>query len=138
MSCLVIHSQTLRERGYRMTPQRLAILQTLHHAGHLSPAQIYERVLKTGMTEATVYRTLDFLAANGIVNPTQVGGGHLSYELSGHDHHHLVCRVCGVQMDLEPKIFNKAISRIALQTGYQVDAGHLTFFGLCPECQTLT
>jgi Fur family transcriptional regulator, ferric uptake regulator len=135
MSCLAIHSRTLRERGYRMTPQRLAILQALHHGGHLSPAQIYERVHKTGMTEATVYRTLEFLAGNHVVHPTQVGGGHLAYELAGHDHHHLVCRVCGAQMDLEPDSFKEAISRIALQTGYQVDAGHLTFFGLCPECQ---
>ena len=135
MSCLANHSQTLRSRGYRMTPQRLAILQALHNGGHLSPAQIFERVNQTGMTEATVYRTLEFLAGNGVVNPTQVGGGHLTYELSGHAHHHLVCRVCGAQLDLDPDSLNNAISRIELQTGYLVGAGHLTFFGLCPECQ---
>lgn len=135
MSCLAIHSRTLRERGYRMTPQRLAILQALHNVGHLSPAQIYERVNQTGMTEATVYRTLEFLTGNGVVNPTQVGGGHLTYELAGRDHHHLVCRVCGAQLDLEPDSLNHAISRIEHQTGYLVDVGHLTLFGLCPDCQ---
>jgi Fur family ferric uptake transcriptional regulator len=135
MSCLVTHSQTLRARGYRMTHQRLAILQALHEDGHLSPAQIYERVSQTGMTEATVYRTLEFLTRNHIVHPTQIAGGHLTYELAGHDHHHLVCRVCGVQVDLEPDVLNAAISRIELQTGFQVDAGHLTFFGFCPKCK---
>jgi Fur family ferric uptake transcriptional regulator len=134
MSCIPTHSQTLRQRGYRMTPQRLAILQALHDGGHLSPAQIYERVHQTGMMEATVYRTLEFLAKNGVVNPTQVGGGHLTYELAGHEHHHLVCRVCSAQMDLEPDSLQDAISQLELQTGYQIDAGHLTFFGLCPEC----
>jgi Fur family transcriptional regulator, ferric uptake regulator len=135
MSCLATHSQTLRARGYRMTPQRLAILQALHAGGHLSPAQIYARIRAIGMTETTVYRTLEFLARNGVVHPTQVGGGHLTYELAGHDHHHLVCRVCGAQVDIEPDSLNDAISRINQQTGYQVEAGHLTFFGLCPECQ---
>ena len=134
MSCISQHTQTLRAHGYRMTPQRLSILQALHGAGHLSPAQIYERVHQTGMTETTVYRTLEFLAGNGVVNPTQVGGGHLAYELVGHDHHHLVCRACGAELNLEPDSLQEAISQLEHQTGYQIDAGHLTFFGLCPEC----
>jgi Fur family transcriptional regulator, ferric uptake regulator len=135
LSCISQHSQTLRSRGYRMTPQRLAVLQALHDGGHLSPAQIYERVSQTGMTETTVYRNLEFLAGNGVVNPTQVGGGHLTYELAGHDHHHLVCRACGTQVALEPALLQIAISQLEQQTGYQIEAGHLTFFGLCPECQ---
>ena len=134
MSCIPKHTQTLRERGFRMTPQRLSILQALHEGGHLSPGQIYERIRATGMTETTVYRTLEFLAENGIVHSAQNGGGHLTYELAGHDHHHLVCRVCGAQVDLAPDSFQEAISRLELQTGYQIDAGHLTFMGLCPEC----
>ena len=136
MSCIPRHTQTLRSRGYRMTPQRLAILQALHSGGHLSPGQVYERIRLTGMTETTVYRTLEFLAGNGVVNPTQIGGGHLTYELAGQDHHHLVCRVCGAQVDLAPDSFQAAISQIEQQTGYQIDAGHLTFFGLCPDCAT--
>ena len=43
MSCIPRLSKMLRSRGYRMTPQRLSILQALHDSGHLSPAQIYER-----------------------------------------------------------------------------------------------
>jgi Fur family transcriptional regulator, ferric uptake regulator len=135
LSCIPQHSQTLRSRGYRMTPQRLAVLQALHDGGHLSPSQIFERVSQTGMTETTVYRNLEFLAGNGVVNPTQVGGGHLTYELAGHDHHHLVCRGCGTQVALEPALLQNAISQLEQQTGYQIEAGHLTFFGLCPECQ---
>jgi len=134
MSCIPQHTETLRARGYRMTHQRLSILQALHAGGHLSPGQIYERIRAVGMTETTVYRTLEFLVENGVVNPAQVGGGHLTYELAGHNHHHLVCRACGTQVDLEPASLQQAISQLERQTGYQVDAGHLTFFGLCPEC----
>jgi Fur family transcriptional regulator, ferric uptake regulator len=135
MSCLPTHSQTLRQRGYRMTSQRLAILQALHAGGHLSPAQIYERVHQTGMNEATVYRTLEFLAGNGILLVADRGNGHLAYELSGETHHHLICRNCGAQLELDPALFAPTISQVENETGYRLNAGHLTFFGLCPECQ---
>jgi Fur family transcriptional regulator, ferric uptake regulator len=135
LSCIPRHTQTLRSRGYRMTTQRLTILQALHDGGHLSPGQVFERSRALGMTEPTVYRTLEFLARNGVVNPTQGLGGHLTYELVGHDHHHLVCRNCGAQLDLEPDVLNESVTRIQNQTGYQVEAGHMTFFGLCPDCQ---
>ena len=134
MSCLSLHSQTLRARGFRVTPQRLAILEALHSGGHLSPVEIYERVRQTGMTEATVYRTLEFLAENGIVYSAQNGGGHLTYELAGDSHYHLVCRSCGAQMEVDPALFAPAIHQVESQTGYHLTASHLTFFGLCPEC----
>ena len=135
MSCLSLHSQTLRERGFRVTPQRLAILEALHSGGHLSPGKIYERVRQTGMTEATVYRTLEFLARNGIVYPAPNAGGHLTYELAGGSHHHLVCRSCGAQVDLEADALKAMIRQLERRSGYHLDAGHLTFSGLCPACQ---
>ena len=135
MSCIPQYTQTLRARGYRMTPQRLSILQALHAGGHLTPGQIFERIHETGMTETTVYRTLEFLVENGVANRAQIAGGHLTYELAGHEHHHVVCRVCGAQVDIEPDSFQEAISRLERRTGYRVDDGHLTFFGLCPQCQ---
>lgn len=135
MSCLPRLSQSLRARGYRVTPQRLAILEALHHDGHLSPAQVYERVRQTGMTEATVYRTLEFLRANGIVFAAQREGGRLTYELAGDSHHHLVCRACGAQVDLEAAAFQELIASLEQQSGYRLEASHLTLFGLCPACQ---
>jgi Fe2+ or Zn2+ uptake regulation protein len=72
MSCADEYTPKLRARGYRMTPQRLAILHVLHHSGgHLSPAEVYERAHAQlpGLTESTVYRTLEFLAENGLARP---------------------------------------------------------------------
>ena len=134
MSCTPRLTQMLRSRGYRMTPQRLAILQALHDGGHLSPAQIFERVQQTGITETTVYRTLEFLAGNGILLVADRGNGHLAYELSGESHHHIICRTCGAQMEVDPTLITGAISQMEKETGFRLNAGHLTFFGLCPEC----
>ena len=135
MSCIPHLSEMLRARGYRMTPQRFAILQALHAGGHLTPAQIFQGVRQNGMTEATVYRTLEFLAGNGILLVADRGNGHLAYELSGESHHHLICRACGAQMEVNPVFLASAISQIENETGYHLNAGHLTFFGLCPECK---
>ncbi len=134
MSCTPRLTQLLRQRGFRMTPQRLAILQALHDGGHLSPGQVYKRVAQTGMMETTVYRTLDFLAENGILFVTNREKGHLAYELAGASHHHLVCRTCGAQVDLEPEALQPLLDQLFQRTGYRLDAGHFTFSGLCPVC----
>jgi Fur family ferric uptake transcriptional regulator len=134
MSCIPHLTQMLRSRGYRMTPQRRAVLQALHEGGHLSPAQIFERVQQTGMTETTVYRNLEFLAGNGVVLVADRGRGHLAYELSSESHHHIICRNCGAQMEVAPILLAPAIARIESETGYQLNSGHLTLFGVCPKC----
>jgi len=134
MACIPDITQMLHSRGYRMTPQRVAILEALHDGGHLSPGDVYERVRQTGMSEATVYRTLEFLAGNGILLVADRTNGHLEYELSGESHHHIICQTCGAQMEVDPAMLAPAIRRIESQTGYRLTASHLTFFGLCPKC----
>jgi Fur family ferric uptake transcriptional regulator len=135
MSCIPHLTKVLRARGFRMTPQRLAILQALHNGGHLSPAEVYERVRQTGLTETTVYRTLDFLAANGVVQVATLGNGHQAYELAGETHHHIACRACGAQVEVDAGALQDLVSRLEQLTGFQLDARHLTIFGLCPICQ---
>jgi Fur family ferric uptake transcriptional regulator len=73
----------LREQGYRLTPQRLAILHILRACGeHLTPAEIIARAQQElpGVTEATVYRTLGFLAEHELALAAHVGSGQLVYE----------------------------------------------------------
>jgi len=135
MSCIPDLTKALRARGFRMTPQRLAILQALHDGGHLSPAEIYERVCQTGLTETTVYRTLDFLAANGVVQVAVRGNGHQAYELTGGSHHHIACRACGAQVEVDAEALQDLVDRLEQLTGFQLDARHLTIFGLCPICK---
>ncbi len=117
-----------------MTPQRLAVLEALHAGGHLSPAQVYERVRATGMTEATVYRTLNFLADNGVVYPSLQEDGHVTYELSFEEHHHLVCRVCGREETIAHARVGLLLAELEAETGFRAIAHHLTFFGICPQC----
>ncbi len=129
--------QLLRAQGHRLTPQRLAILQILEDAGgHLTPIEIYERAAQRlpGLTEATVYRTLDFLAHNGLALVAHVGEGRLVYESAEHNHHHLICRACGHTVEIEHDLLKELYAQFAERTGYQIDCSHMTFFGLCPGC----
>ena len=69
MTFVVDYASQLRSRGHRITSQRMAILHVLDHsARHLSPSEIYEQALDElpDLTEPTVYRTLEFLAENGL------------------------------------------------------------------------
>lgn len=138
MTCSEQYAPALRARGYRMTSQRLAILHTLHHAGtHLSPTEIFGIVKKElpGLTEPTVYRTLDFLAGNDLIRPAHNRNGRLVYQIAGHEHHHLKCRNCGNEMEVEHALLKNLYQQLESTSGYKLTDSHVTFFGLCPECQ---
>ena len=127
----------LREQGFRVTPQRLAILEVLMNSpGHLTPTEIYQQVAPTipGMTEATVYRTLNFLASHNLVLVAHLGKGQLVYEYAKHDHHHLICSQCGDMQEIDHEQLQDLYEQFSNITGYQIHSIHTTFFGLCPIC----
>ena len=138
MTFAVDYASQLRSRGYRITSQRMAILHVLDHSTrHLSPSEVYEQALGElpDLTEPTVYRTLEFLAANGLARPSNLGNGHLVYEKAGHEHHHLVCRNCGNTMELDHALLKTMYKKLESSSGYKLTDSHVTFFGLCPDCQ---
>ncbi len=128
----------LRTSGFRLTPQRLAILQILEEThGHLSAAAIYQLAAGRlpGLTEATVYRTLDFLVSQGLALVAHIGSGRMVYESAAHEHHHLICRKCGQSAEINDAELQSLFSHFEQSTGYRIDSSHVTFFGLCPACQ---
>lgn len=140
MTCGTQYITQLRSRGFRMTPQRMAILHILHHTdGHISPTEVYQRASQDipGLTEATVYRTLEFLSQNGLARSAHKGGGRFAYEIAKHDHHHLICRKCGAEVQIDHAPLEEAFAELESCSGYRFIDGHVTFFGLCPECQHL-
>jgi Fur family peroxide stress response transcriptional regulator len=116
----------------------MAILHVLRQEGtHLSPADVYKKASKDfpGLTEPTVYRTLEFLADNGVIRSSQGSKGHLTYEIAGDDHHHVVCRVCGSEMAVDHILLEDVYKKIESKSGYRRIDSHITFFGVCPKCQ---
>ena len=140
MTCGSKYAPELRARGFRMTPQRMAILHVLHQSGaHLSPTEIYKKARRDApsLTEPTVYRTLEFLAKNQVVMPAHVGNGKLVYEIAGRNHHHLICQSCGASFEVQPEALDGIIRRLEKSSGYRFINSHVTFFGICPKCQKI-
>jgi Fe2+ or Zn2+ uptake regulation protein len=138
MSCTSEYAPQLRLRGFRMTSQRSAILHVLRHAGtHLSPQEVYQQARRDlpSLTQPTVYRTLDFLAENGFARPAQTGNGHLRYQIAGNDHHHVVCRICGDEVEIGHTVLETLYRKLESTSGYLRIDSHMTFFGICPDCQ---
>jgi Fur family peroxide stress response transcriptional regulator len=98
---------------------------------------VYQKAKKDfpSLTEPTVYRTLEFLAKNGLARPAQAGNGRLHYELAEEDHHHIVCRICGGGVEVEHHLFENLYRTIESESGFARIDSHMTFFGVCPKCQ---
>jgi Fe2+ or Zn2+ uptake regulation protein len=132
------YSAHLRAHGYRLTPQRIAIFNILQDAGcHLTPGEVYARAraLMPGLTEPTVYRTLNFLVEQGFALAAHVGSGQIVYEIAGRDHHHLICKACGHTYEIDHAALQALYEQFQENTGFLIDSVHVTFFGLCAECQ---
>jgi len=130
--------ESVRQRGYRMTPQREMILDAIHKEGHITADDIYQRVRakSTAINLATVYRTLDLLKALAIVTAIDTGEGCVHYELAGDQpHHHLVCEACGKILELDCDVLEPLEKELHSRYGFQVNLNHLALFGLCPKCQ---
>lgn len=138
MSCTEQITQRIRSGGFRLTAQRLVVLQVLQHSRqHLAPTEVYRlaRSSLPGLTESTVYRTLEFLEKNGFALAAHGGNGRLVYQIAGHDHHHLVCQKCGDEVEVDHAQLMHLYSEIEAATGFRLTTSHLTLYGLCPDCR---
>jgi Fur family ferric uptake transcriptional regulator len=133
------YARYMRDRGFRVTPQRQLILDAIcAGGGHTTLEEIYARVRRKApaVNRATVYRTLDFLRELRLVVAADLGGGRTVYEIAGEvPHHHLVCRVCGACKELPHAAIQRLMTRVAREQAFQIDMDHITLFGVCAECQ---
>ena len=132
-------AESLRDEGYRLTPQRLMILDIIYDSqGHVSAEEIHQRVRKQYpfVDISTVYRTLNLLKKLRLITETDLGGGSVRYERLEHGrHHHLVCRRCGDSFPLEHSLLAPLEERLLKEHGFAADLDHFAIFGLCHRCQ---
>ncbi len=127
----------LREKGYRLTPQRQLVLEAVAELGHATPEDIATAVRRTasGVNISTVYRTLELLEQLGLVRHTHLGHGAPTYSVSTDDDHvHLVCRDCGGVSEASPDVVAPVVEQLAASHGFSVDVGHFAVFGRCEQC----
>ncbi len=119
----------IRGRGYKATPQRLAVVGALAAEQHQSLAEIRERCPGVGLV--TIYRTLGVLSEIGLVRRLELGGGRC-YELADDHHHHLICESCGDVSEFERCPVD--LRRLG-DMDFEVSSHSLEIYGRCAACK---
>ena len=131
--------QELRKHGYKVTPQRRAIIGIIIGSReHLTPAAIYERVHRDypSVGLVTIYRTLEILTHLDLICEMHAGGSCRSYLIrrpTGH-HHHLICSDCGKVIDFTDCDLGDLERRLAKETNFKINGHLLEFLGQCHQC----
>lgn len=134
-----MNEDLLRSRGLRATRPRLAVLEILHAGGHLDVDEIIRRVRQRlgSVSTQAVYDVLGALARAGLARRIEPAGSPALYEARvGDNHHHIVCRGCGLIADVDCAVGATPCLDPAQTAGFEVDEAEVTFWGLCPTCQS--
>ncbi len=139
MSCHMSASQVLRSAGYRLTPQRLFILEAVYHLGsHVTAEQVLEYVQRTYpyVDLSTVYRALELFVSLGLIRRFSAAGRPNEYEVATVEpHHHLVCQGCGKVETVPAALLSEALEQVAKHYGFALETVHMALPGLCADCQ---
>lgn len=133
----------LREHGYRLTPQRHAVLRVIAAShDHLTPAEIHERVLENnpGIGLVTIYRVINLLTDLKLICRVGIdasGPRYLMRRPTGH-HHHLICSRCGRAVDFAGCDLRRLEKRLSEETGFTIDGHFLEVHGRCPDCTAIS
>jgi Fur family ferric uptake transcriptional regulator len=135
MSC----TKALLEKGYRLTPQRIMVVDALHSVEtHISAEEIFTKLKKKYpyANISTVYRTLELLKELGLAAEIEIGDGIARYHAREHSkHHHLICNKCGKTIELPEADLQPLAESLITNHRFKADMSHLALFGLCSKCQ---
>jgi Fur family transcriptional regulator, peroxide stress response regulator len=129
----------LKGHGFRITPQRAAILSFLADSTeHPSVDEIYKavKIQFPATSLATVYNTVSLLKELNEVLELGFPDGSNRYDGNKpYPHPHVICTRCKRIMDPELVHLGEISEEMSIKTGYKIFSHRLDFFGLCPECQ---
>jgi Fe2+ or Zn2+ uptake regulation protein len=129
----------LRGAGLRVTRPRLAVLAAVHAHPHADTDTIIGAARSDlgEVSHQAVYDVLRVLTSAGLLRRIQPSGSVARYESRLADnHHHLVCRSCGVIVDVECAVGDTPCLTASDTHGFTVDEAEVVYWGLCPACST--
>jgi Fur family ferric uptake transcriptional regulator len=132
-------AQELRSAGLRVTAARVALLETVRDGDHLGVEAIASGVRnRVGhISLPAVYEALHALTAAGLIRRIEPAGSPARFEgRVGDNHHHLVCRSCGVVADVDCATGEAPCLTASEDRGFSIDEAEVIYWGLCPGCST--
>ena len=137
MSSTSDYADQLRAAALRVTRPRIAVMEAVHAQPHADTETIFGAV-RAGLPEVSrqaVYDVLNALTAVGLVRRIQPSGSVARYESRIDDnHHHVVCRSCGVIADVDCAVGEAPCLTASENNGFAIDEAEVIYWGLCPEC----
>ncbi|MEW2400475.1 Fur family transcriptional regulator [Streptomyces sp. NPDC046862] len=132
-------AEELRGAGLRVTAARVALLETVRDGDHLDvetvASGVRERVGHISLQ--AVYEALHALTTAGLVRRIEPPGSPALFEgRVGDNHHHLVCRSCGVVADVDCAVGHTPCLTASDNRGFSIDEAEVIYWGLCPDCST--
>jgi Fur family peroxide stress response transcriptional regulator len=127
----------LRDNGFKVTPQRLAVYNALADTREHPNADTLFSSLQPHfptMSLATVYKTIDILAQLGLVRVLNTGEFSFRYDADTSDHAHIQCEKCGAVTDVYSLDVGNSVKEAEKETGYRISSKQIYFFGLCKGC----
>lgn len=133
----------LRENGYKLTPQRHALLKVIaSQHDHLSPDEIYAKTLEQypGIGRVTIYRTLELLNKLNLVCQVHSpdGSRHYIMRRPTEHHHHLICSGCGRAIDFTECDLSSLEQKLSQETGFSIEGHLLELYGRCRDCREIS
>jgi Fur family ferric uptake transcriptional regulator len=129
----------LREAALRVTRPRLGVLTAVHNHPHADTDTIIGAVRRElgDVSHQAVYDVLRALTAAGLVRRIQPAGHLARYEARvGDNHHHVVCRSCGVVADADCAVGTAPCLTASDDSGFAIDEAEVIYWGMCPDCST--
>ncbi|OLF12332.1 transcriptional repressor [Actinophytocola xinjiangensis] len=129
----------LRGAALRVTRPRLAVLSAVHEHPHADTDSItgVVRANLGTVSHQAVYDVLRALTDAGLVRRIEPPGSVARYEARvGDNHHHVVCRSCGVIADVDCAVGAAPCLTAADDLGFVIDEAEVIYRGLCPDCYT--
>ena len=127
----------LRSASLRVTRPRLAVLEALRDHRHVDTDAVIALVradLPT-VSHQAIYDVLRALTEAGLVRRIQPAGATARYESRvGDNHHHVVCRTCGVVADVDCAVGQRPCLTASNDHGFVIDEAEVTYWGMCPAC----
>ena len=129
--------QLLRSAGLRVTRPRVAVLSAVSHDPHADTDTIISAVRGDlgGVSHQAVYDVLKALTSAGLVRRIQPRGTVARYEARvGDNHHHVVCRSCGMIADVDCALGQAPCLTASNDHGFVIDEAEVMYWGRCPGC----
>lgn len=128
----------LRDNGYKVTPQRLAVYETLAHThNHPTAEQLFSKLQPRfpSMSFATVYKTVEILNKINVIQIINTGEDSFRYDADTSVHHHVQCRKCGAVCDVTALDSRRLVKDVEKKSGFEIDYHQFFFYGVCPNCR---